>query len=53
MLIELESPEVFCAGRIGRAAQKRGEGSNVANVVLLRVRPKASKLHVLQHPLAQ
>ena len=53
MLVELKSPEIFCAGCIGRAAQKRGKRSDVPNVVLLRMRPKTPKLHILQHPLPQ
>lgn len=52
MLIELKSPEVFYAGCIGRAAQKRGVGSYVANVVLLGICPESAKLQILQHPLA-
>ncbi|EQB32396.1 hypothetical protein M529_09115 [Sphingobium ummariense RL-3] len=39
MLVELILPEVFCAGFIGKTAKKSDEGSDVANVVLLSMRP--------------
>ncbi len=53
MLIDLKTPEVFDCGGIGRLAEKSCKAPNVADVVLLRVRPKTADLHILQHPLAE
>src|ERR1700741_5587619 len=53
MLIDLKAPEIFDGGCIGGLAEKRSEAPNVANVVLLRMLPKATHLHVLQHALTE
>lgn len=51
MLINLKPSEVFDCGCIGGLAEKSSEAPNMAGVVLLRVLPKATHLHVLQHTL--
>ncbi|KAH2772635.1 hypothetical protein KXV54_009386, partial [Aspergillus fumigatus] len=53
MLINLKTPEILDRGRIGRPAEKHSEAPNMANVILLRMLPKATHLHVLQHALAE
>lgn len=53
MLIDLKTPEILDGGCIGGLAKKSSEAPNMANVVLLRVLPKATHLHVLKHTLAE
>ena len=53
MLIKLKAPEIFNGGGIGRLTKKGSEAPNVADVILLRVLPKPTHLHILQHPLTQ
>jgi hypothetical protein len=53
MLVKLKATEIFDGGRIGGLTKKSCEAPNVADVILLRVLPKPTHLHILQHPLAE
>jgi hypothetical protein len=52
-LMKLETPYVIDRRRIWRSVEEGCKAANVANIVLLGVRPQTTHRHIVQHALAQ
>jgi len=52
-LVQLEASYVLGGRDIRRAPQERREGSDEADIVVLRPRPHRTHRHVVEYPLAQ
>jgi len=53
VLVDLEPAQILFRRGVGRATEERGTASDWTDVVLLRMRPKATHHHVVLHALAQ
>ena len=53
MLVDLEAAQIVRRRRVGRAAQKRHQTPNMADIVMLRVRAEPPHHHIVLHPLTQ
>lgn len=53
MLIQLETTDIFWRRGVGRAPEKRGEATDVTNVVLPRMGAQATHEHIVLHALAK
>src|SRR5471032_1248722 len=51
--VQLIAPQIFSAGRIGRAPKKHFEPTHGTDIVLLRLGRELAHAHVVDHPLAQ
>jgi len=51
--VQLEAPQVFGGGSVGRSAEEHGQLANSTDVACLRVLSKLAHAHVVEHAMAQ
>lgn len=52
VLMDLETAQIICGRRIGRAAQKGSQTPNMTDIVMLGMWAETLHYHVVLHPLA-